>query len=298
MTERSRWTHSASHTLPSFARIAPLAQPHQDSCTRVQRLYPDARLGQPQEHLFAQCFPVARASNCCTAPACRTRTVVRMLDYGQQPQAACDTPRWKVNRDFTVTVTVEATLDPSCVATRQRRGHAIKSIDDPYIDFGSGQFIWKLDRNELERSNVVASDSRPNGLAAAILDRTSVQQLTESLASAQPKSLGQLLLNPCHASPRTCLVLVTTGRSADTDRCDDFTMNAYRRAAPLCRDIRRSKKCLHSYWRIAGELRGELTRQIEVPYGTHCHDGVRFSIRRSNRIDGRTVTTHGYFRDS
>ncbi|MGP1614807.1 MAG: hypothetical protein ACTS5Y_07105, partial [Pollutimonas bauzanensis] len=30
------------------------------------------------------------------------QTVVRMLDYDQQPQAACCAPRWKVNRDFTL----------------------------------------------------------------------------------------------------------------------------------------------------------------------------------------------------
>jgi len=45
-------------------------------------------------------------------------------------------------------------------------GHTIKSVDDPYMDFGSGQYIWKLDRNEPERGYVAASDSRRDGLAA------------------------------------------------------------------------------------------------------------------------------------
>ncbi|WP_118180943.1 gamma-glutamyltransferase family protein [Paraburkholderia phosphatilytica] len=97
-------------------------------------------------------------------PQGHLQTVVRMLDYGQQPQAACDAPRWKVNRDFSIDV--EATLDPACVRALQECGHTIKSIDDPYMDFGSGQFIWKLDRNEPDRGYVAASDSRRDGLAA------------------------------------------------------------------------------------------------------------------------------------
>ncbi|WP_322016131.1 gamma-glutamyltransferase family protein [Paraburkholderia sp. J12] len=97
-------------------------------------------------------------------PQGHLQTVVRMLDYGQQPQAACDAPRWKVNRDFTLDV--ESTLDPETVLALQQRGHQIKRIDDPYMDFGSGQFIWKLDRNDPERGYVAASDSRRDGLAA------------------------------------------------------------------------------------------------------------------------------------
>ncbi|HEX7933003.1 MAG TPA: gamma-glutamyltransferase family protein [Paraburkholderia sp.] len=97
-------------------------------------------------------------------PQGHLQTVVRMLDYGQQPQAACDAPRWRVNRDFTIDI--ESTLDPAISRALLERGHTIKSIDDPYMDFGSGQFIWKLDRNEPERGYVAASDSRRDGLAA------------------------------------------------------------------------------------------------------------------------------------
>ncbi len=87
-----------------------------------------------------------------------------MLDYGQQPQAACDAPRWKVNRDFTIDI--EATLDLDTARALEGLGHTIKSVDDPYMYFGSGQYIWKLDRDELERGYVAASDSRRDGLAA------------------------------------------------------------------------------------------------------------------------------------
>jgi gamma-glutamyltranspeptidase / glutathione hydrolase len=97
-------------------------------------------------------------------PQGHLQSIVRLLDYGQQPQAACDAPRWKVNRDFTVDV--ESTLDRETVKALQAMGHTIKSVDDPYMDFGSGQYIWKLDRNDPERGYVAASDSRRDGLAA------------------------------------------------------------------------------------------------------------------------------------
>jgi gamma-glutamyltranspeptidase/glutathione hydrolase len=97
-------------------------------------------------------------------PQGHVQSIVRMLDYGQQPQAACDAPRWKVNRDFSIDV--EATLNQQTASALQALGHTIKSIEDPYMDFGSGQYIWKLDRNDPERGYVAASDSRRDGLAA------------------------------------------------------------------------------------------------------------------------------------
>jgi gamma-glutamyltranspeptidase/glutathione hydrolase len=97
-------------------------------------------------------------------PQGHLQSIVRMLDYGQQPQAACDAPRWKVNRDFTIDI--ESTLNADTARGLQELGHEIKSFDDPYMDFGSGQYIWRLDRNEPERGYVAASDSRRDGLAA------------------------------------------------------------------------------------------------------------------------------------
>jgi len=98
-------------------------------------------------------------------PQGHLQSVVRMLDYGQQPQAACDAPRWKVNRDFSLDI--ESTFDPQVShALQHDLGHEIKGIDDPYMDFGAGQFIWKLDRNEPDGGYVAASDPRRDGLAA------------------------------------------------------------------------------------------------------------------------------------
>ena len=44
-------------------------------------------------------------------------------------------------------------------------GHELKSIEDPYMDFGSGQFIWRQ-TDDLNDGYVAASDSRRDGLAA------------------------------------------------------------------------------------------------------------------------------------
>ena len=97
-------------------------------------------------------------------PQGHMQTLVRMLDYRQQPQAACDAPRWKVNRDFTLDI--ESTMRRDTVEGLQARGHRLKSIDDPYMDFGSGQFIWRLS-DDPDHGYVAASDSRRDGHAAA-----------------------------------------------------------------------------------------------------------------------------------
>ncbi|TWG80992.1 gamma-glutamyltransferase 2 [Cupriavidus gilardii J11] len=95
-------------------------------------------------------------------PQGHVQTVVRMLDYKQQPQAACCAPRWKVNRDFTLDV--EATMNADTVAALKARGHELKSVADPYMDFGSGQFIWRLS-DDPDHGYVAASDSRRDGQA-------------------------------------------------------------------------------------------------------------------------------------
>ncbi len=95
-------------------------------------------------------------------PQGHVQTVVRMLDYDQQPQAACCAPRWKLNRDFTLDV--ESTMRADTITGLQALGHPLKTIDDPYMDFGSGQFIWRLSEDS-EDGYVAASDSRRDGQA-------------------------------------------------------------------------------------------------------------------------------------
>jgi gamma-glutamyltranspeptidase/glutathione hydrolase len=86
-----------------------------------------------------------------------------MIHFKQNPQAACDAARWKVNRGLSVDV--EAAMDAAVVQGLRERGHVLESIADPYMDFGSGQFIWRMS-DDLADGYVAASDSRRDGHAA------------------------------------------------------------------------------------------------------------------------------------
>ena len=96
-------------------------------------------------------------------PQGHLQTLVRMLVHRQQPQAACDAPRWRFNAGRQINV--EATMAADTVAGLVERGHQVEVIADSYQDFGSGQFIWRLGDPAVE-GYVAASDSRRDGLAA------------------------------------------------------------------------------------------------------------------------------------
>ena len=96
-------------------------------------------------------------------PQGHLQTLLRMLSYGQNPQAACDAPRWRFNQGLSISV--EAAMDPTTVAGLQARGHQVEVIDDSYQDFGAGQFIRRLGEPAVE-GYVAASDSRRDGQAA------------------------------------------------------------------------------------------------------------------------------------
>ncbi len=96
-------------------------------------------------------------------PQGHVQTLVRMLDYAQNPQAACDAPRWRYNEGLVINV--EAGMDAHTVQGLQARGHAMEVINDSYQDFGSGQFIWRMGDPKVQ-GYVAASDSRRDGLVA------------------------------------------------------------------------------------------------------------------------------------
>ena len=97
-------------------------------------------------------------------PQGHVQTLVRMLNHRQNPQAACDAPRWRYNHGLELNV--EATLRPDTVAGLSALGHRLAVINDSYQDFGAGQFIWRLGDPAAE-GYLAASDSRRDGLAAA-----------------------------------------------------------------------------------------------------------------------------------
>jgi gamma-glutamyltranspeptidase / glutathione hydrolase len=95
-------------------------------------------------------------------PQGQVQTLARMLLAHQQPQAACDAPRWKWNAGLELEM--ESGIAPPIVEELQRRGHRIVRNDDPYMDFGAGQMIWRLGDPAVD-GYVAASDSRRDGQA-------------------------------------------------------------------------------------------------------------------------------------
>jgi gamma-glutamyltranspeptidase/glutathione hydrolase len=95
-------------------------------------------------------------------PQGHVQTLVRMLDYGQNPQAACDAPRWRYNEGLSLNV--ESPMEPTVVQGLLELGHRIEVLQDPYQDFGAGQFIWRLGEPSVE-GYVAASDPRRDGQA-------------------------------------------------------------------------------------------------------------------------------------
>lgn len=96
-------------------------------------------------------------------PQGHMQTLIRMLDYKQNPQAACDAPRWRFNAGMEINV--ESAMDPNTVQGLKQLGHVVDVINDSYQDFGSGQFIWRAGDPKVE-GYIIASDSRRDGLAA------------------------------------------------------------------------------------------------------------------------------------
>ena len=92
-------------------------------------------------------------------PQGHLQTLVRMLGYGYQPQAACDAPRWKIGS--TGAVGLEEWMLPEIAAELAGCGHQIETEAGSYLDFGAGQFVWKT-----EHGYIAASDPRRDGQAA------------------------------------------------------------------------------------------------------------------------------------
>jgi gamma-glutamyltranspeptidase/glutathione hydrolase len=95
-------------------------------------------------------------------PQGHMQTLVRMLDYGQNPQTACDAPRWRYNEGMSINA--EAGMHTDTVHGLQALGHKLDVINDSYQDFGAGQFIWRAGDPAVQ-GYVAASDARRDGQA-------------------------------------------------------------------------------------------------------------------------------------
>ena len=95
-------------------------------------------------------------------PQGHVQTLVRMLDHGQNLQAACDAPRWRFNQGLEINV--ERHMPVATLQALQALGHQVVGLEDSYMDFGAGQFIWRLGDPAVE-GYVAASDPRRDGAA-------------------------------------------------------------------------------------------------------------------------------------
>ena len=96
-------------------------------------------------------------------PQGHLQTLVRMIDWQQNPQAACDGPRWRFNEGRSINV--EASMPAAVVQGLRDLGHVTEVLQDSYQDFGAGQFIWRLG-DPASEGYVAASDPRRDGQAA------------------------------------------------------------------------------------------------------------------------------------
>lgn len=90
-------------------------------------------------------------------PQGHLQMMVRIFGYGQNPQAACDAPRWHVDENFNLAL--ETGISPRVVSELEKRGHSILK-NPPTHMFGGAQVIHRL-----ENGYCAASDPRKDGQA-------------------------------------------------------------------------------------------------------------------------------------
>jgi gamma-glutamyltranspeptidase/glutathione hydrolase len=90
-------------------------------------------------------------------PQGHVQLIIRIIDYGLNPQAACDAPRWYVDENFQLAL--EPLLQKNVAEKLAKRGHRIVS-DPPTSLFGGAQLIACLPEGYCG-----ASDHRKDGQA-------------------------------------------------------------------------------------------------------------------------------------
>jgi gamma-glutamyltranspeptidase/glutathione hydrolase len=94
-------------------------------------------------------------------PQGQLQMMVRIFDYGQNPQAACDAPRWMVNQD--TSISLEHGVSSRVVEGLKERGHKVSPNFHHALhgDFGGAQLVFCL-----ENGYCAASDPRKDGQAS------------------------------------------------------------------------------------------------------------------------------------
>jgi gamma-glutamyltranspeptidase/glutathione hydrolase len=87
-----------------------------------------------------------------------SQVMVRLADHHQNPQAASDAPRWRLDQGLNVDV--EHGVPAAVIADLESRGHRMSQADRWSTDFGRAQLIYKLDDGYLG-----ASERRTDGQA-------------------------------------------------------------------------------------------------------------------------------------
>jgi gamma-glutamyltranspeptidase/glutathione hydrolase len=91
-------------------------------------------------------------------PQGHAQVLVRMVDYRQNPQAAADAPRWRV--DAGAGVRIEQGVTAETLAALRARGHDMAQADRWSTDFGRAQLIFRM-----EDGYLAASERRTDGQA-------------------------------------------------------------------------------------------------------------------------------------
>jgi len=91
-------------------------------------------------------------------PQGHAQVVSRIVDYGQNPQAALDAPRWQIHTGRKVTI--EPGFPAKVYEGLASLGHDLEKTDSRSASFGRGQAIWRL-----EHGYVAGSDLRADGQA-------------------------------------------------------------------------------------------------------------------------------------
>jgi len=94
-------------------------------------------------------------------PQGHLQMIVRMLDYGQNPQAAADAPRWKVSKSGEVLL--EPSVPTAVMEGLRDRGHRVRVSKKGEVEigsYGSAQLIYRV-----EGGYVAGSEGRRDGQA-------------------------------------------------------------------------------------------------------------------------------------